>query len=343
MNKIDKLLSQMWGIQDLFVESADTIWQERIGSLVDASVSAVAKSPRIAPVALDNLEKAVSDLGKDPDVIDLFEDLTRTMYALGAMFIDERDAQIRQNASKPALDKTINAQIAKAATPDVTVGFKFDLVDEDALRGLKTQALLWVTDDSGTQHFDAATRAVILEEAQKLIEQGFSGERIAGAFKAAIEAKLGVGAFAKRGMTYWAGVAEHAATTAGIRGQLSRMESIGWTRYEIVNPMDDRTTEICRYMNGKTFDVEPSVQLFDRLMGASTVDDVKLIKPFAKGGSSAEPAKILGSKVPFGPAKLSSAQSKSLGDGGWSIPPFHFRCRSYIDIAWDQDGEIPGA
>ena len=105
------------------------------------------------------------------------------------------------------------------------------------------------------------------------------------------------------------------------------MVDLGITRYEIVNPMDRRTTPICQSLNGKVLLVSTARDHLVKLDGANSVSEVKSIKAFA---SSIPSALTLNDKTDN---RSVQSRSRQLGRAGLVVPPFHFRCRSFLDIS----------
>jgi SPP1 gp7 family putative phage head morphogenesis protein len=118
---------------------------------------------------------------------------------------------------------------------------------------------------------------------------------------------------------YFEGIAANVSTNARVRGQIRSFSDIGITKYEIVNPMDSRTTPICRTMNGKVFEVKEANKQIARTAEAKTPADVKTAHPWL----GAEKVKSIFSK----------GGTKGLAKAGLALPPYHFRCRSTVDVS----------
>lgn len=202
----------------------------------------------------------------------------------------------------------------------------FSLVDQDAIAGLSRSGLWWI----GEHYGDALDEGRILTAVDKMIRSG------SGRVKGGEILRQALGAEFHRSDVYWRGLAATVATRARSFGALSGMEATGGTRYEYVNPVDERTSDVCRALDGTTFTVKGSIELRERLVGANPADSPeawKAIAPWPKlrelkgpGGQLLDPAEL---------------QAKGIA---W--PPLHFHCRSSIDVVtWapisslDLDGE----
>lgn len=267
----------------------------------------------------------------------LYADGTKAGYLLGAQYVASRNEIVRERFGLPPrtgpLRKAALHVVRKGAEIDAVIfAGELELIDEAAVANVTRTGLLWFRGDDGTAYLDPAARAAISSAALGLIETGDAAA--AGALLRSEAEKLyGIGEFSGRGDVYWSGVAEHAATMAGIRGQIEELEEVGWTTYELVNPMDERTTDICQHMNGKVFYVEDARTQLNAIDAATSVDELKEARPFSGKSSTVED--VLGRSLPIGSMILSRADSMALAEEGWLLPPFHFRCRTWVDIYYD--------
>ena len=81
----------------------------------------------------------------------------------------------------------------------------------------------------------------------------------------------------------------------------------GIERLEIVAVMDERTSDICRELNGRIIDVADAVAVRDRLLDAESPEDVKLVTPWISADAAA------------------ASSSKDLAAQGVALPSFHFQ------------------
>ena len=124
---------------------------------------------------------------------------------------------------------------------------------------------------------------------------------------------------------YFEGLAANTTTNARVRGQIRSFADLGLTTYEIVNPMDDRTTPQCVWMNGKKFQVEDAQAHIELLSGATDPEFVKEKHPWLN-------MKAI-ERISTGPGHISAADSAKLANAGLPLPPYHFRCRTTVDAA----------
>lgn len=186
------------------------------------------------------------------------------------------------------------------------ISLAFDLVDQDAIAGLQRAGLFWIGDAYGS-----AIEGPLLTETRKVLDLGLgrvdAGKRLEAAFADRIT----------RSESYWQGLASTTATRARSFGALESLSRGEVVEYEYLNPMDERTSAVCRALDGRVFTVSGSLALRDRLLTAETPEEWREISPWPREsdlyGSDGE--------------ELSTAALQALGI---AVPPLHFHCRSQI-------------
>jgi hypothetical protein len=201
----------------------------------------------------------------------------------------------------------------------------FTSIDYAAIGYYNETQVFWMK-----EHFDSATVAKIRLAAKKEL-RGKTGVEAGRSLRVMSEKAFGVGAFSEMGKDYFYGVAVNASTTARVSGSIRTFAQLGVTRYEIVNPMDERTTDICSHMHGKTMEVKDAVSTLDQLVAAKTPAQVKQIHGWHPHDFKQRFASM---GVPIVPGKdFPSGSSAKVAAGGFAFPPFHFRCRSTVDVS----------
>lgn len=210
--------------------------------------------------------------------------------------------------AKPTVPKSRKAELS----------FSFDLPDKHAIAALQKQEMLWIGEHYGENVSGAIKEAVNV----KLIE-GLGREAAGALVRSVVEEKL-KGVFAPSGWRgtdtdYFEGLAANAVTNARVQGQMESFARVKVTTYEIVNPLDSRTTPFCEDINGTTFSVRDGMDQLDRLRAAKTPDEVRAAHPWM----SLKAAKGIRGK----------GGTKAMAQSGLALPPYHFRCRSTVDVA----------
>jgi hypothetical protein len=107
------------------------------------------------------------------------------------------------------------------------------------------------------------------------------------------------------------------------------MEAAGYTQFEIIAMMDERTTKICRSLNGKIFEIKNAIETLDSFFEANTYDELVSAKPWVKekkdGTFFIERS---GRAVNFG----QTPKPEDLSKYGIAGPPFHGHCRTTIGV-----------
>ena len=119
---------------------------------------------------------------------------------------------------------------------------------------------------------------------------------------------------AKATQPQWRTIANLSASRAYHYGVIKGGRSLGYRGYRWISEIDRRTTDTCRMLNGREFDLLPAERLVDRLASAD-MGEASDIYPFPyeieeQGGLSASEVR---SNAPI-------------------LPPRHFNCRSTIAL-----------
>ena len=205
----------------------------------------------------------------------------------------------------------------------------FNLVDQAAVQAIQGQQRFWVNAPGVWTKADDLIKQQAMESIEGMLPVD-AGEKL----EQTMQAKYGTGKSLIRSAAYWEGVAANAATTARVNGALREMSQIGVTRYEIMNPMDRRTTEICQYMNGKTMSVSTAIGVLDALdTKGVTPAGVKKLHPWHPHDFRSRMGKA-GVTVPNNPSQWNqpfpAGKDAAMAKAGFSFPPYHFRCRSTV-------------
>ncbi len=110
--------------------------------------------------------------------------------------------------------------------------------------------------------------------------------------------------------------------------------------------LDEQTTEVCRYLHGKTFEVKDGLDRFDAIDRLKQPEDIKDALPWVRESISEDGHKVLsltrdGRQAPITEVTESGIgtrdargsfsrelSGRELTDLGISFPPFHGLCRS---------------
>lgn len=111
---------------------------------------------------------------------------------------------------------------------------------------------------------------------------------------------------------YWRGLAANAMSRSRNFGLVQSYVDLNVSELKVVSVMDERTSPICRKMNGTVIPVSKAIEQRDLMMAAEDPEDVKTIAPWpsVKTLEGLTDAQIIASGV--------------------CLPPYHFRCRTTV-------------
>jgi SPP1 gp7 family putative phage head morphogenesis protein len=174
------------------------------------------------------------------------------------------------------------------------------------------------------------------------LEQGLGRADIAGELERAAR-----GALVERSPFYWELVASSFIGQGRSFAQMSSYAEAGIQRYRIEAVLDERTTHICRYLHGKSFEVADALRRFERVETMEQPEDIKRELPWVREGRDAETGRTRlyvdggagrrmiaevsrsGTGIRDDPGEFRPlASDRGLADVGVGFPPFHALCRS---------------
>jgi hypothetical protein len=153
----------------------------------------------------------------------------------------------------------------------------------------------WFTTTQG-QYFD---RFIVPETARLLsYEEGASLRSIGMKYKEFVKAE-----------GYWSSVSEFNSESSKIFSQVQALHEMNVRSYTIESVLDDRTCDVCQFMNGSTWSVEEAVtKVYDMLI--SEADEAASINPF--------------------PPRSTPTDFDDPRESPYNLPPYHPRCRCSV-------------
>lgn len=224
-----------------------------------------------------------------------------------------------------------------------SIAVKMDATDRRIIEHAVRSQGLYVRDEYGRrrEHFSRVAREVVAHG----LEQGLGRDDIA----ADLQNRLGIEAGIARSRAYYQVIAGTFANRARTWGQLASYRDAGIERYRFEAVMDERTTEQCRYLNGKTFDVSRGIQLYQAVEESSDPEAVRDITPWVRVGRDENGRQIIFTETRDGDRTLIAEVTRSgvgsrddagefargksaaaLQEMGACMPPLHANCRSTI-------------
>lgn len=192
--------------------------------------------------------------------------------------------------------KTVAAQLKQAPT--------FAFADQTAIKWLSDHHLYWV----GT-YFEKNLSSQFAADVATGLKQGLGREAIGNRMADFFNDYPGVSA---KPDSYWRGLAANGMNRSRNFGQLAEYEDVAVQYMQVVAVMDERTSAICKFMNGKIVPVGAAISQRNRLMTAESPEDVKTIAPWVSASS------------------LSGMSVSEIVNQGVIMPPYHFHCRTTV-------------
>lgn len=100
-------------------------------------------------------------------------------------------------------------------------------------------------------------------------------------------------------------------------GFLSSAVMYGVTKYQLQAVLDERTSDICRALDGRIFEVRRSFDYLDRVLRVTNPEELKTIAPFVSGTKASI-------------EHLRGTSDDDLAAEGVMVPPFHPYCRTIL-------------
>lgn len=144
-----------------------------------------------------------------------------------------------------------------------------------------------------------------------------------------------------RARSYWEVVATAFSNTARTSTQINSFAQAGVTTYRLVAVIDDRTTDFCRYMDGRVFTVSSAAKLQNQAERSGSADELKQLKPWVSRGREDGRSFFFyekaGKRVRVAEADeegnfIGGLDTEALEDAGLLLPPFHARCRTTCEV-----------
>jgi SPP1 gp7 family putative phage head morphogenesis protein len=140
----------------------------------------------------------------------------------------------------------------------LAIGAEFNAIDRRVIDHVTSSQGNFVRDEYGRRIESLG------EEARRIVaaglEEGLGRDDIAHALEQAARATL-----IDRAPFYWETVAASFIAQGRSYAQMSSYAEAGIRQYRIEAVLDEQTTNICRYLHGKTFSVADAIRRFDRI------------------------------------------------------------------------------
>lgn len=180
-------------------------------------------------------------------------------------------------------------------------GILFGMTEDHALQALVDQLTL-----SAGGFWDDQMTESVRKEMESWFDGDITRDELAANLKAMVNDRLSIEGKSSLPGSYFDGLAEHYVVRTRNVGSVYRAKGLGAEKYQIVNPRDHRTSEICEALSapGLFFTMAAADQRVSDILGARSLQDLKTVAPFLTAGTA-------------------SSESSP-------VPPLHWRCRSWM-------------
>lgn len=246
-----------------------------------------------------------------------------------------------QSRLGPAADEVVSATRSDGRRMHgLAIGAELNALDRRVTAHVVRTQVNFVTDELGRRLdvFGTKARQIVSEG----LDAGLGRDDISGSLQAAAQ-----DAFVYRSSFYWDVVAGAFIGNGRTYAQLSSYAEAGITRYLIEAVLDERTTEICRYLHGKIFEVRDALRRFDALERLELPEEVKQAQPWVRESTDTTTGnRVLfvergGVRTPLVEVTRSGfgniddrgehgrdVSNRGLMDLGVGFPPYHGLCRT---------------
>lgn len=243
-----------------------------------------ATTPEQMQAALDRVAPRMRDYVTDEDADDVATTLVNA-YTLGH---EAAATKVKRQTGDPG------EKLEEVLGPEV-----YTVRDKAAIEWLERDTLYWVgnawDEGLGKQIAGAALRAFEAERPETVAKN--------------LATSL---AHFNKPDHYWNVVANAAVVRGQTMGSVSGLNRAGAKSYRFQALIDQRTSDICRDMNGKVFTIEQANAHVDRVVAADSPDAMKETWPWVQASA------------------IAGQSTTELAAAGIMMPPLHGNCRSVI-------------
>lgn len=241
-----------------------------------------------------------------------------------------------------AVTMVTNTRISVVNNFDLATQLKHESpIDTDTIANVVTSQMVYVKDQYGTRAdgIDAAAKEIVASG----LERGLGRDDISEELSKRL-GDMGV----TRTDDYWKLIASDFANKGRTSTQLNTFERAEIDRFMFDAVMDQATSEICRFLNGRVFSVEKAAKRMRHSMTLTDPEEIRNVRPWVQSGASANGDPVLyfnrgGDRHTVahvdqaGEGQLDRAgkyskemTNKELEAAGVNVPPLHSHCRSCI-------------
>jgi len=186
----------------------------------------------------------------------------RTLPTINATITTKAEATIK------------GAKQSVSSTFDLNIGISTDLIDETVVNSVARQDVYFRTEIGNRSQ-------AFTQKGQKIIRDGLD-QGLRSADITADLVKAGRAVHFERSAHYMRVVATQAMNSSRVFGALRSFDAAGFETYAFDAVLDERTTEICRMLDGSVFRVGAALQRFADIAANPDPEAVRDLKPWVR-------------------------------------------------------------
>jgi len=180
----------------------------------------------------------------------------------------------------------------------------WDQPDIEAIDWLTDHHMYWIGG-----YYDKHVSASIADTIAEGMTQGLGRNDIGKSLKTFFDDYPGV---ANKPDSYWRGMAANGMNRSRNFGLIHGYEEVEVDILVVMAVMDERTSEVCREMNGREIPVVRAAKQRDSIMAAKKPEDIKELAPWPALES------------------IKGKATSTILSSGVVMPPYHFHCRTTV-------------
>lgn len=297
--------------------------KEKIIQEIDAIVEVLTKAPRTANVqiligeiySILSSQYAEEIQNTYKKLVDLLNKNRLSPAKAEEIMIDELNESFMGKAKDSVREwtDTVYRQGLEEIGGQAGIRTSYTAMDKRVVDLLNKQNIFFI----GKYHTEQ-NAPIIKQQIKEIFTEGATKEQIAKNLAQILDDG------SRRALNYWQGYVEHTADRVRNMGEVSAYEQGKMEYAQVVATLDDRTTDICREMNGRLIPVGVMSEVRDEILaieieGRSTEEvksDLEKVAPFWDDRTTKD--RIAGR----------STQDIVSHNKNLSLPPYHYRCRT---------------
>lgn len=307
VNELDDLLNDD-DVPQLYRDYAREYMGEKVTRADDDGESSPEEDPdflkeelAIAAILGAALAKKSGDFISDVEDLLRREDFGR---------LDDR-MRVAQNEMDEIFTDSVEAKVYKSVAAEMDKGAilaGYELVFRDTpSRELVLDGMVKSTKYYTNNYFNSFVVPSLQDAVQKHFMLGEGGPEEFAEIQRMLNMRL-------KTVPYWRTVANVAASRSYHYGMLKAGSLGGMRGYRLWNPMDEKTSKVCKSLYMKEFWLADAVILIERTAGAADAEEVKQLQPWLSA------------------KQVEGLSSSELAARGVMVPPFHGLCRTTLEL-----------